>query len=492
MTDPSPPMKLTLDVDKPPSGQAFQPGDNVNGRVQLQMADGLDVPDIQITFQGSAKISLKPGYDAINQIAETHKQDTNTLFDIQKTLSPTRDWETDASLQTYSASFSIPFPQNAQCCSGGSGPSKPLCNLPPSTRISSAGLKATVAYTVTAVCSRPRGRHSRFNLLSYVQRNLTACQAISFEPPVDAQLHAPDIPIVVPVTTFVRPNAPLAGSQPIPRQRSQQQLRTVPSFSHSSHSPLPSRAGSVSSQADTLSRTSVSEASSRSSQSCRSSLSDLPPLYSPPHTATDCAALVRSTAWLPASTLNIDVCSAPAPKPRRQDSTGDSAPPPGCLPAYTPSMTLEAVMPNLPIVTPGQPMPLSVFVLTPQPLLAASITSGSQLVLRSLTVRLRRITLARIGTSMRADDALWPLWSFAGNVPIRDEKFDAASLAWDTMSGIPSAVFPGFWSCFVSRSYSLEITMGVATQAAPRNVEYATTSIRVMVSKPPPAYVIEE
>ena len=395
-----------------------------------------------------------------------------------------RDWKTDASLQTYAASFAIPFPQYAQCCSSsGAGPAKPLCTLPPSTRIASAGLKVAVAYTVTAVCRRPRGRPSRFSLLNYVQRTLTACQVVSFVPPADAQLHAPDIPIVVPVTTFVRPNAPLAGSQPMPRQQAQQQLRNVPSFSHSA---LPSRAGSVSSQADTLSRTSVSDASSRSS------LSDAPPLYAPPSATTDCATLVRSTAWLPASQLGIDVCSAPAPKPRRQNSTGDSAPPPGCLPAYTPSMTLEAVMPNLPVVTPGQPMPLSVFILTPRPLLAASINSPSaQLVLRSLTVRLRRMTLARIGTSMRADDALWPLWSFDGNVPMHKETFDAASLPWDTMGGIPSAVSPGFWSCFVSRSYSLEITMGVATQAAPRNVEYAKTSIRVMVSEPPPAYIEE-
>ena len=185
-------------------------------------------------------------------------------------------------------------------------------------------------------------------------------------------------------------------------------------------------------------------------------------------------------------------------------------------------MTLEAVMPNPPTITPGQPVDLSLFLRTPQSLLDAVARTGSRLQLCSLSVRLRRRTQARIGAAKHCDDTTWVLWQVNGSVPICQEKLDIACGSVGNNNGaaddgatrqgegkaggvhLPAACAaaiqgqPGFGACFASRVYTLEVSMGVA--AVPERetrkkaaisadaIQHTRTAICVMISEPPPGY----
>ena len=69
-------MKLSLAVAKPPNGVAYQTADAVQGRVDLQLEEGLEVPEIRVILQGTAKVTLKPGFNARAQVGDTHKRNT--------------------------------------------------------------------------------------------------------------------------------------------------------------------------------------------------------------------------------------------------------------------------------------------------------------------------------------------------------------------------------------------------------------------------------
>lgn len=45
-------MKLTLSVNKPSNGHVFQTTDKVEGRVDVQLDDLLDTPEVRVIFQG--------------------------------------------------------------------------------------------------------------------------------------------------------------------------------------------------------------------------------------------------------------------------------------------------------------------------------------------------------------------------------------------------------------------------------------------------------
>ncbi|CAK7236909.1 hypothetical protein SBRCBS47491_009796 [Sporothrix bragantina] len=441
-------MKLSLSVSKPLNGDVFQATDKVQGRVDVQLDDLSQTPEVQVLFQGLAKITLKPGFDAKAQVGATPQRHNYKLFSIVQILHLAR-----VDRKTLSASFSFDFPQTAACCGRlGTTKSGVPCPLPPSTLLSTPGAKVRVTYSVTAVCRPPRS--SLYHRL--LQRTVTEHQSINYAPPIAEQL--------------------LYGTQP---------------------SPLPPPPVTF--------------------------LSD-DPLLDPGH------QLIHSTAWLPASKLGFEDSTDDASNTSASGmTTPESRSPiliPDGLPAYSPAMTLEAVMPNPPTITLGQPVSLNLFLRTPRSLLDAVARTGGRLQLCSLSVRLRRKTQARIGVAKHVDDITWVLWSVNSNVPILQEKVDIACGSVDKdeqqdprrkkgegeagglhlPESCASAIQgqPGFGACFASRTYTLEVAMGVAVVPAsslsaeketrkkaivPADaIQYTRTAIRVMVSEPPPGY----
>ncbi|CAK7231817.1 hypothetical protein SBRCBS47491_008058 [Sporothrix bragantina] len=447
-------MKLSLTVNEPPNGGAFSAADAVQGSVELQQDEGLEAPEIRVILQGTAKITLKPGFDAKAQIGDTHRRHSVKLFSISQVVKTARqnadhhdihDTEDDSdsvssrsrgpAKTTVSGAYSISFPPFSRCCKNGNGNQSSklsFCHLPPTTNFSTPGMRVRISYTITAVCKRPGSR-----LLSHLllHKNLASCQSINYTPPVTEQL--------------------LCGP----------------------HMSLPS---------------------SPEIQPVGANLD-----YNSPSTLK----LIRSTAWLPSEKLGLD-----------DAHSDNNAGPPAFLPPYSPAMTLEVVMPYPPVITPGQPVALGFFLRTPRSVLDAADRQHSDLQLSSLSVRLRRHTQGSIGHSMRVDDTTWPMWAVHGSVPIRQEKVDMTwglgSTGVDSeeptsgnrlLLGVPAAAAiqnkPGFWTCLASRVYSIEVSVGVTvvpvktegssvlkkSRAEPK-VHYTKTAMRVMVSDPPPDY----
>ncbi|CAK7265234.1 hypothetical protein SEPCBS57363_001480 [Sporothrix epigloea] len=177
-------------------------------------------------------------------------------------------------------------------------------------------------------------------------------------------------------------------------------------------------------------------------------------------------------------------------------------------------------MPYPAVVTPGQPIALYTTLKTPRAMLDAARQKHSFLQLSSLSIRLRRQTRGSIGKALRIDDTVWPIWAMHGNIPIQQEKLNilwATTTAGDadeatagnllSLSVPASAAIihqPGFWTCFASRTYSIEVSVGMMLVRMPMaqkdslkermksrerlEVQYARAAMRVMISDPPPDY----
>ncbi|KJR89603.1 uncharacterized protein SPSK_06221 [Sporothrix schenckii 1099-18] len=464
-------MKLALSVNKPLNGHVFQATDKVQGRVDVQMDDVSDTPEVRVVFQGIAKVTLKPGFDAKAQIGDTHKRQSYKIFTSVQVLHPT-----PVNDNTLSAPFAFAFPPADRCCGRANTAKSAVCPLPPSTLLVTPGVKVRVSYGVTAVCRRPgSGLYHRL-----LHRPVTARQSITYAPPITEQL-------------LYGTAAPVQSIRPVQARPPTVSLPLSPP------------------QSPPISPVSI--------------VSD--PLLDAHTDVTDTTAgarqLVRSTAWMPASKLGIEERSSTDAADAWAVKAQNPPVLPGCLPAYSPAISLEMVMPNLPVITPGQPLDLGLFLRTPRSFLDTVADTGCTLQLCSLSVRLRRQIHAQIGAATRVDDTTWPLWSVKGSVPIRQEKVDIAcggsggssssshgddNSSDDTAGGIhlPPATIaaiqgqPGFATCFASRVYTLEVSMGVAavtTSSTPpgkkpvvpkAEIQYTKTALRVIVSEPPPDY----
>ncbi|CAK7206198.1 hypothetical protein SEUCBS139899_008984 [Sporothrix eucalyptigena] len=177
-------MKLAVFVDPPSNGKAFVPDEIVVGHIEIhKIKEGEEVPEVRVEFAGTIKVTLKPGLDAIAQIAGAVQHDSVTA-------QPTTDCNGNKTHHRV-ACFSFIFPSNFRCCGYRrlhAVPSQeriyenerftPACPLPPSTHVKSSGVDAVITYTVTAVCPRP-GRWNRL-----LKNRLRERCILTFAPPL--------------------------------------------------------------------------------------------------------------------------------------------------------------------------------------------------------------------------------------------------------------------------------------------------------------------
>lgn len=84
-------MKLKLIVKPPANGTTFRPSEPVQGCIEVhnkKRPSANTVPNIRITFKGTTRVVLKPGFDAASQVAGTYRKEKcqvrmiHVLFDI--------------------------------------------------------------------------------------------------------------------------------------------------------------------------------------------------------------------------------------------------------------------------------------------------------------------------------------------------------------------------------------------------------------------------
>ena len=145
----------------------------------------------------------------------------------------------------------------------------------------------------------------------------------------------------------------------------------------------------------------------------------------------------------------------------RDENAGPLTMDPEYLPAYSPALTLDVAIPGLAVLGPGCAIPIQVC-LSCSPELLQSV---GPLELRSTSVRLRGTTTAHIGASVRSHQDSWLLFSATGSVPVAKTKFEVDYGAWRDCR-VPQVTLT-FESCMVSRSYKVEVTVGVSSRLRP-------------------------
>ncbi|CAK7269817.1 hypothetical protein SEPCBS119000_003765 [Sporothrix epigloea] len=440
-------MKLTLTVNKPPNRASFQASDVVQGRVDLQLDQALAVPDICVLLQATAKITLKPGFDTTAQVGDTRRRRSIRLFTSSQVVKPAcqgvreDDYGSTSSSAQRVVTAAFDIPfPPFSCCCR-----RDSDNSSRTTKLPFCRLPPSTTFSTPAL---------RVN----IAYSVTAVCRRPGSGLLSQLLHSKNV-VASQSITFAPSEAEqlLCGPYTPP---SEPQIQLLPS---SPCQPLPA--------------------------TCK---------------------LIRSTAWLSSSTLGVD----------GSHSSNANVGPPGFLPPYSPAIRLDVVMPYPPVVTPGRTIALGLNLKTPRTVLDAANDKRACLQLSSLSIRLRRQTQGSIGKSLRVDDTIWPMWSMHGNVPIQQEKLNiswitaAAGDGEQTTAGnllvlsVPASAAilhqPGFWTCFASRTYSIEVSVGMtvvrmptALDECPREkrksseqsqVQYARAAVRVMISDPPPDY----
>lgn len=197
------------------------------------------------------------------------------------------------------------------------------------------------------------------------------------------------------------------------------------------------------------------------------------PANSPP---SHISSLTCSKAWLPINKiLGTD-------KDGSFSSIDTRRPPP----PYSPAISLDVVLLQPTILSPGQPFPIGLLVSVPSPLVGKAVA-------RSLAVDLCCTTTARIASSSRDDRTVWPLWTIKGRLPLQNERVNmACGQAVDGVNTlcVPSdvPVLSAFSSCSISRAHSVRVKMGVSRTDA-KTIHYTKTLINVELSGPPPGYL---
>ncbi|KJK82310.1 hypothetical protein H634G_02504 [Metarhizium anisopliae BRIP 53293] len=185
---------------------------------------------------------------------------------------------------------------------------------------------------------------------------------------------------------------------------------------------------------------------------------------------------------LPASAI----ASLPAEKLRRDSGIGieDStlALPSGSLPRYSPSLRMEVILPQAPVLTRGRGAPVRLVMHTP-----AEMLRGSGLYVRSVSMQLRMCVSLRMRNTWHHIVQSRRGCIIGGVVPIRAERFELELGDWGSFIVVHPDCKPSFASCLLNVTYSLEVAGGIS-KGVDGEIQYVNTSLDVLVMDPPPLY----
>lgn len=160
---------------------------------------------------------------------------------------------------------------------------------------------------------------------------------------------------------------------------------------------------------------------------------------------------------LPASAI----ASLPAEKLRRDSGIGieDStlALPSGSLPRYSPSLRMEVILPQAPVLTRGRGTPVRLVMHTP-----AEMLRGSGLYVRSVSMQLRMCVSVRMRNTWHHIVQSRRGCIIGGVVPIRAEHFELELGDWGSFIVVHPDCKPSFASCLLNVTYSLEVAGGIS------------------------------
>ncbi|EHK15216.1 uncharacterized protein TRIVIDRAFT_228258 [Trichoderma virens Gv29-8] len=148
------------------------------------------------------------------------------------------------------------------------------------------------------------------------------------------------------------------------------------------------------------------------------------------------------------------------------------------LPAYAPSLRVEALLPEPPVLFRGQANPIKFILHTPSEIVG-------KIFVRTANIFFKTSTTTIVGSVTRRVDEHCPGSSMSGVIPVDSESLVFDSSAWGRLFKLD--LKPTFESCVMRIKHSAEIRVGISI--GPEGKIYYTSSwLDVQVMDPPPAY----
>ncbi|UKZ91472.1 uncharacterized protein TrAFT101_006450 [Trichoderma asperellum] len=150
------------------------------------------------------------------------------------------------------------------------------------------------------------------------------------------------------------------------------------------------------------------------------------------------------------------------------------------LPLYSPSLHMEIILPEPPLLIRGRGTPVRLMLHTPRELM-----QGADIYVRSVEIQMQ--------TTMSA--FLQPTWqnitetrhanAMNGAVQIKSEHFELNLGAWATF--IVTQSRPSLNSCLLKIDYAIQVIAGISN-GLESSIQYLKASLDVLVMDPPPTY----
>ncbi|KAL6812596.1 hypothetical protein V8C40DRAFT_119752 [Trichoderma camerunense] len=152
-------------------------------------------------------------------------------------------------------------------------------------------------------------------------------------------------------------------------------------------------------------------------------------------------------------------------------------------PIYSPSLQMEVILPEPPVLTRGRGTPVRLVLHTPQELM-----QGAHIYVRSVEIQMQAAisALLRYTWKSMADTRLGN--NIKGAVAINSEHFELDLGAWGIFVVIQSR--PSSNSCLLKVGYAIEVIVGISN-GVEGSIQYLKASLDVLVMDPPPIYRAE-
>ncbi|KAL7904690.1 hypothetical protein GGI35DRAFT_484209 [Trichoderma velutinum] len=182
------------------------------------------------------------------------------------------------------------------------------------------------------------------------------------------------------------------------------------------------------------------------------------------------APINRSPVLLPNASIPLIL--------RQKDGSGRLEDGVDGLPAYTPSIRVEALLPQPPVLFRGQTNPIKFIVHTPSEIVG-------QIFIRTANIIIKTSTTTVVGSVTRRVDEQCSGASTFGAIPVLSERLVLDSGDWERLFKLD--LKPSFESCVMQIKHSVEIKVGISI-GSEGSIYYTSSCLDVLVTDPPPAY----
>ncbi|KAL7959276.1 hypothetical protein V8C34DRAFT_304081 [Trichoderma compactum] len=148
------------------------------------------------------------------------------------------------------------------------------------------------------------------------------------------------------------------------------------------------------------------------------------------------------------------------------------------LPAYTPSISVQALLPQPPVLFRGQANPIKFILHTPPEIVGKIFIQTANITFKSSTTTV-------VGSVTRRVDEQYLGASTLGAIPVDSERLVLDSGTWERLFELN--LKPSFESCVMHIKHSVEIKVGISI-GSERSIYYTSSLLDVLITDPPPAY----